>query len=262
MKKILIIFSAVVICVLFTANIQAQTNTFPSTGNVGIGTLTPGALLDVYSTTAPAGIIVERNPASPAIANYATIQLKNGANATGEMYFIGIKGVAGGTYECVQSVRDATGVFKAFSVVNTATGKYEIRNGITNTEFLNSGNVLFNNTGAVGIGMGATAIPAGTKLAVAGKVSCKEVEVTLTGLPDFVFNQDYNLRSLYDVENFINQNKHLPDVPTESEVIKNGLNLGEMNATLLQKVEELTLYMIDLKKQNDILQARISKLEK
>lgn len=106
------------------------------------------------------------------------------------------------------------------------------------------------------------AIPSGAKVAVGGKVVCKEIEVTLAGLPDFVFNKDYKLMSLYDVENFINSNKHLPGVPSEKEVLENGLNLGDMNATLLQKVEELTLYMIQLQKDNDALKARISSLEK
>ena len=100
------------------------------------------------------------------------------------------------------------------------------------------------------------------KLAVGGKVACKEVEVTLAYFPDFVFSSDYKLRSLYDVENFINTNKHLPDVPSAKEVASNGVNLGDMNATLLQKVEELTLYMIQLQKENDALKARVSNLEK
>ncbi|HPS63504.1 MAG TPA: hypothetical protein PLK82_10615, partial [Bacteroidales bacterium] len=85
---------------------------------------------------------------------------------------------------------------------------------------------------------------------------------TLTGMPDYVFNKDYKLRSLYDVENFINTNKHLPGVPSEKEVVGKGLNLGDMNSVLLQKVEELTLYMINLQKENDALKVRVSNLEK
>jgi hypothetical protein len=56
------------------------------------------------------------------------------------------------------------------------------------------------------------------------------------------------LPSLTEVEAFINKNKHLPDVPSESEVLENGINLGEMDALLLQKIEELTLYVIELEK--------------
>jgi hypothetical protein len=117
-------------------------------------------------------------------------------------------------------------------------------------------------TYGVAIGMGALPIPAGVKLAVGGKVVCKEVEVTLTGMPDYVFRSDYKLRSLYEVENFIKANSHLPEVPSEAEVLANGLNLGDMNAVLLKKVEELTLYMIELKKENDALKSRVENLEK
>jgi hypothetical protein len=95
-----------------------------------------------------------------------------------------------------------------------------------------------------------------------GKVKCTEIEVLTAAWPDFVFNSDYNLRPLSEVEAFINLNKHLPDVPSEATIMANGANLGEMNATLLQKVEELTLYMIQLQKDNDALKARVSNLEK
>ncbi|NOY48530.1 MAG: TMF family protein, partial [Chlorobi bacterium] len=62
-------------------------------------------------------------------------------------------------------------------------------------------------------------------------------------------------------ENYINQNKHLPDVPSAKEVEEEGVNLGEMNAVLLQKIEELTLYMIEMKKENKELKQRIEVLE-
>jgi hypothetical protein len=65
----------------------------------------------------------------------------------------------------------------------------------------------------------------------------------------------YNFLSLSELERYINENKHLPGIPTEEEIKKNGLSLGEMNALLLKKIEELTLYMIELNK-------RIEKLEK
>lgn len=92
-------------------------------------------------------------------------------------------------------------------------------------------------------------------LSVNGKVSAKEVEVTLSGWSDFVFASDYTLRPLSEVESFIAANRHLPDVPSEAQVLENGMNVGEMSATLLQKIEELTLYIIDLNK-------RIAELEK
>ncbi|MDQ3290013.1 MAG: TMF family protein, partial [Bacteroidota bacterium] len=81
-----------------------------------------------------------------------------------------------------------------------------------------------------------------------------------TGWCDYVFEEGYNLMPLYEVEKYINTNKHLPDVPSAAEVEKNGIEVGEMNATLLRKIEELTLHMIELKKENDALKSRLDNL--
>ena len=66
---------------------------------------------------------------------------------------------------------------------------------------------------------------------------------------DFVFEPNYNLKSLSEVEAFVTENKHLPDVPSAKEFKENGYKIGEMDNLLLQKIEELTLYIIDLQKQ-------------
>ncbi len=94
-----------------------------------------------------------------------------------------------------------------------------------------------------------------------GKITSTEIEVKLDVWPDFVFSEDYNLMSLVEVEEYITKNKSLPNVPSESEVIENGVELGQISSVLLQKVEELTLYMIQLSKENEELRQRISKLE-
>ncbi|MCB9264078.1 MAG: hypothetical protein H6558_03535 [Lewinellaceae bacterium] len=99
------------------------------------------------------------------------------------------------------------------------------------------------------------------KLSVNGKVKCREVRVTNDGWSDFVFDEDYQLPSLEEVKAFIEENNHLPDVPSAQEVMENGTNLGEIDAILLQKIEELTLYVIDLKKENETLKERIGQLE-
>jgi hypothetical protein len=70
---------------------------------------------------------------------------------------------------------------------------------------------------------------------------------------DFVFKNDYNLLSLTELENYIKENGHLPDIPTESYIEENGLNVGEMTTKLLQKIEELSLYIIDINKQIELL---------
>ncbi|MOA38224.1 hypothetical protein D3C78_1598840 [compost metagenome] len=70
-----------------------------------------------------------------------------------------------------------------------------------------------------------------------------------------MFEPDYKLRSLSEVEMFIKLNKHLPEIPSAKEVENNGIAVGEMNAKLLQKIEELTLYLIEMKKENEELKS-------
>ena len=87
-----------------------------------------------------------------------------------------------------------------------------------------------------------------------GKVRAREVKITLASpFPDYVFANDYKLMGIYDLEKYVNENKHLPDMPTAKEVATNGLEVGEQNRMLTQKIEELTLYIIDLQKQVDEL---------
>jgi hypothetical protein len=86
-----------------------------------------------------------------------------------------------------------------------------------------------------------------------GNILANEIEVNTDSWSDYVFEDDYLLTPIEEVEDFIAKNKHLPGVPSEKEVVENGINLGEMDATLLMKIEELTLYVIELKKEIEIL---------
>lgn len=91
------------------------------------------------------------------------------------------------------------------------------------------------------------------KLDVNGTIHSKEVKVDMNGWSDFVFKKEYDLPTLEEVEKQINEKGHLANIPSEAEVLKDGINLGEMNAKLLQKIEELTLYMIEMKKENEAI---------
>ncbi|MEA3495224.1 MAG: hypothetical protein U9R42_04230 [Bacteroidota bacterium] len=100
------------------------------------------------------------------------------------------------------------------------------------------------------------------KLMVNGVIASQKIVVRdQTNWSDFVFDKDYKLPSLFDVEKFISLNKHLPGVPSASEVKENGLDLGEMDAVLLKKIEELTLYLIELKKENKEIKKQLDEIK-
>ncbi len=151
---------------------------------------------------------------------------------------------------------------KPFSA-NNPIYKFNGYNG-TKMTILNGGNV----------GIGTTKPTA--KLAVNGKIHTKEIRVdlNLTDWADFVFYDNYKLPTLTEVENHIKEKGHLKDIPSAKEVAQNGIYLGQMDAKLLQKIEELTLYTIqqekslqsqkeeieDLKQENELLKTLNSKL--
>ena len=97
-------------------------------------------------------------------------------------------------------------------------------------------------------------------LFVGNGVLTEKVKVALSTTgdwADFVFEEDYQLNSLEMVEDFVKENKHLPNVPSAESVVENGLNVAEMDAKLLRQIEELWLHMIELKKENDALNAKL-----
>lgn len=113
--------------------------------------------------------------------------------------------------------------------------------------------------GSAGIG---TMDTQGYKLAVAGPMVAESVKVKLQNTwPDYVFDQGHQLLSLSELETYVLKNKHLPDLPSAGQVAKDGLDLADMNGKLLKKIEELTLYIIQLKNDNDRQQAEINSLK-
>jgi hypothetical protein len=137
-----------------------------------------------------------------------------------------------------------------FSMNGTAPFSIDA-NGVFSGRFIVLGN------GNVGIG---TPLP-DSKLSVNGTIHTKEVKVDLTNWPDYVFEPTYDLKPLKEIESYIKANKHLPEVPSAKEMETNGVQLGEMNMLLLKKVEELTLYVIELKKRDEAQQKEIEELK-
>ena len=126
----------------------------------------------------------------------------------------------------------------------------EAKGGLYIDEFGVARQVYIQNGGNVGIGI---ADPQ-NKLDVNGTIHARAVNIDLNGWNDYVFRKDYQLRPLSEVKSYIDQNQHLPEIPSEQEMIKNGLNVSEMNKLLMKKVEELTLYMIEIKEEVKVLQ--------
>jgi hypothetical protein len=102
------------------------------------------------------------------------------------------------------------------------------------------------------------------KLYVEGGILTEKVKVALKSSAqwsDHVFAPEYNLKSLYEVEQYINQNKHLPNIPSADELVKEGVDVVEMQSKQMEKIEELTLYMIEMKKDIDSLRKENSSLK-
>jgi hypothetical protein len=111
-------------------------------------------------------------------------------------------------------------------------------------------------SGVVTIGNGTLCTPTGYKLFVEQGILTEKVKVAVncsTAWADYVFANDYKLKPLLEVEAYVKENKHLPNIPSASELVNDGLNLGEMQAKQMEKIEELTLYMIEMKKEIDTL---------
>lgn len=101
----------------------------------------------------------------------------------------------------------------------------------------------------------------GYKLAVNGKMRVHEIRVETANWPDYVFEKEYSLIPLKELEKFISLNKHLPEMPKAADAEKNGVDLGEMNKKLLKKVEELTLYLIEQENRNNATKDLVKTLE-
>ena len=238
-------------------------------GEVGIGTLTPIAKLHIPSgqdaglSSSANGFIMLGNGTGTSLVmdnneimvrnNYSsvsTLSLQNngGELAVGGRTTINKDGEAlklNGNNPGISFFQN--GVFKSF--INQSNSGLFVG--------VNGGNLQLDATGQVAIG---NVIPAASayKLTVTGKIICEELKVKLVSSiwPDYVFDKKYKLPTLSYLENFIEKNKHLPNIPSAAEVEKNGIEVGDMQKKMMEKIEELTLYIIDLQKQIDLLKTK------
>ncbi len=150
-----------------------------------------------------------------------------------------------------------TNTQNGFAMLGTEAGANIV---IDNNEIIARNNgaastLFFQNNGGQ-VQIGGTAVPTGYTLSVAGKAICTELRVQLTGAwPDYVFDSKYKLPSFDKLRQYISENKHLPNIPAAKDVEKSGMDVGDMQRRMMEKIEELTLYVLELEK-------KLSDLEK
>ncbi len=227
-------------------------------GMVGIGTLTPSEKLDVdgkirwgTSSTSSWGEGLLSMNSGWSSGSYPTIGSVSGTNGSLIMLhnphvpfrtdnsasgYNGRAGLRMAINENVSSYWDMGLAGDFFHIYRTSQGEF----------------FRITNQGNVGIGT----ISPTEKLVVDGKILAEEIKVQNVPSSDYVFEPDYNLRPIHEVETFVKENKHLPDIPSSEEFKEHGVGLGEMDDMLLRKVEELTLYVIELKRENEELKLK------
>ncbi len=271
---------------LVTTGCLAQTNSFPASGNVGIGTTSPTKKLDVigatksnhfsfplvnydfsaaprsqldnmsiklfddYHTRRPGGASPDNNSYGTLLAiygyhNHWESNIYIGANR--KMYFR-TSAWSGGANE-----HGVTGAFHDWRTVLDSRSDVKSSGKLQVT---GSGNHYLEN-GNLGIGT----INPQAKLSVNGNILAKEVKVkTDITVPDYVFQPDYQLPTLGDVEVYVKEHRHLPEIPSAADIARDGLDLAEMNLLLLKKVEELTLHLIEKDKAEKRLISKLDEL--
>ncbi len=232
-------------------------------GKLGIGHAKPSGLVDIKG-----GNGSWKNPALNLQSNseniaWALIRLKGGLFDTAGDYMIGR-----GKKDFNQG--------RALTIHVPSRSDYYGGNGsYPQIAFVSSGAITLGHIQAEtgnwymkgNVGIGVTNPK--SKLVVDGKIRSEAIVVDIVNGPDYVFDNDYELRTLKETKQYISENKHLPEIPSAKEMEANGIELGDMNMRLLKKIEELTLYQIGLleklEKQNSeihTLKKKVEQLEK
>ena len=230
-------------------------------GSLGIGVPNPNSKIDILSEAITGQENLIQLKVSDASGDY--LKIKNATNSTSQ-FIPSIYGFHNSDNRQALYITGAIDISNDVGSQPITVFDSRISGGVVATRPLfawdSYGNrkMILNSNGSLGIG---TVTTGSHKLAVEGSIGAREIKVEASGWSDFVFENNYKLRTLEEVEQHINENGHLPEIPSEAEVTENGINLGEMNAKLLQKIEELTLYLIEQNKQNQIQQAEIEVLK-
>jgi len=234
----------------FQFKIYAQTNIFPTTGKMGLGTVTPASQLEIVAPAITGGEKLIKMRVADAVDDY--LEIRNTTAGTGVFMPL----ITGNVVSTTNSSLYLIG--QTDSIMDTGTFPLMFFSSRKASEKINNrplfGWANFNvrcmtmlANGNLGVG---TDNPT-EKLAVKGKIRAQEIKVETADWPDYVFAKGYQLPSLQETEKHIKEKGHLPGIPSAEEVKANGVDLGAMNAKLLKKIEELTLYLIEIKRDNE-----------
>ncbi len=237
-----------------------QNNTFPASGKVGIGTISPSSQIEILAPAVTGGEKLLKLNVSDAPNDF--LQVINTTNA-GNIFMPAIWGsVTSGRTTSLYLIAE-TNVENDIGTIPLAMFDSRVTGGMANNRPLfgwdsyGSRRMTLLANGNLGIN---TSNPT-EKLAVNGNIRAREIKVEVANWPDFVFLKHYDLPEFKDLENYISEHGYLPGIPSAEEVKSNGIELGAINAKLLQKIEELTLYVIKLARENEKQQQEIDQIK-
>lgn len=292
MKKCLLLSTLLLCCAWHSASaqIKAPTNLLTPVGPIGIGTLDPQQSLDIKSgtirlqaygssplgdvQTATSGRVLVVNGLGDIVAGPPCTtcvgvpvpalgywSLTGNDDLDGTTNFLGTKGNVNIQVRTNNIARMTIGAGSNAAVnfaVPIVAGKATLSDQLSGNSATFSNDVIVSRLGINTNQFGEC------KLAVEGIIGARGLKILPNGalFPDYVFEKEYPLLSFKELEDYVTSNKHLPGIPSAAEVAKNeGVEVGEMNRLLLEKVEEQTLYILQLKKQLDELQVKVSQLK-